>query len=140
MHQWSGIAIGTHGRESAIVAEGVELMAATADCASCNVIFLPCRILLSGPETLLELSANCDEASLGDITEWVGIGSCRRCYCVLSSGLYWRLDTYGRDIDATCSVTQIQEVIKDCTVNGRPRPRRRSIWLGSPSSHVNVPE
>jgi hypothetical protein len=136
------MAIGTHGRESVTIAEGVELVAATADCASCNVIFLLCRILLSGPETLLELSANCDEASLGDITEWVGIGSCRRCYCVLSGRLYWRLDAYGRDIDATRSVTQIHGVIENCAVNGRPRPRRRSIWLGSsfPSSHIDVPE
>ena len=78
------MAIRTHGRESVIVTEGAEVVAATADCASCNVIFLLCSILLSGPETLLELSGNCDGASLGDITEWVGIRSCcRRLLCRL---------------------------------------------------------
>ena len=69
------MAIGTHGREIVvIVVEGIELVVGTAECASCKVIFLLCRILLSGPETLLELSANCDGASLGDIIEWVVSG------------------------------------------------------------------
>jgi hypothetical protein len=111
------MAIGTHGRESVIVAEGAEVVAATADCASCNVMFLLCRILLSDRKPLgavRELSASCDEASLGNITEWVGGGSCRRRYCVVSGRLYWRLDAYGRGIDATCSVTRIHRVIEDC--------------------------
>ena len=69
------MAIGTHGTESGvIVVEGIELVVGTAECASCNVIFLLCRILLSGPETPLELSANRDEASLGDIIKWVVSG------------------------------------------------------------------
>ena len=60
------MAIGTHGRESAvIVVEGIELVVGTAECASCKAIFLLCRTLLSGPETPLELPANCDELPSG---------------------------------------------------------------------------